>query len=47
MTISIWRLSTGERIKTFKGDSSGIRNIVFSPNGEYLASVSFDKTISV
>ena len=46
-TIGVWRVSSGERIKTLKGHYSLIETVVFSPNGEYLASGSDDKTIGV
>ena len=46
-TIGVWRVSSGERIKTLTGHSGGVKSVVFSPNGEYLASGSFDKTIGV
>ena len=40
-------ISSGERIKILTGHSAIIRSVVFSPNGEYLASGSGDKTIVV
>ena len=46
-TIGVWRVSSGERIKTLTGHSDGVLSVVFSPNGEYLVSGSADKTIGV
>ena len=46
-TIGVWRVSSGERIKTLTGHSSFVRSVVFSADGEYLASGSDDKTIGV
>ena len=43
----MWRVSSGERIKTLKGHSSYVLSVVFSADGEYLASGSFDNTIGV
>ena len=37
----------GERIKTLKGYSHSVLSVVFSPDGEYLASGSSDNTIGV
>ena len=46
-TIRVWRVSSGERIKTLTGHSDSVRSVVFSPDGEYLASGSGDNTIGV
>ena len=37
-TIGVWRVSSGERIKTLIGHSLPVYSISYSPNGEYLAS---------
>ena len=46
-TIGMWRVSSGERIKTLIRHSSDVNSVAFSPNGDYLASGSRDKTIGV
>ena len=46
-TIGMWRVSSGERIKTLIAHLSTVESVVFSPNGEYLVSGSDDKTVGV
>ena len=46
-TIGVWRVLSGERIKTLTGHCSFVTRVVFSVDGEYLASGSFDYTIGV
>ena len=46
-TIGVWRVSSGELIKTLTGHSDSVLSVVFSADGEYLASGSSDKTIGV
>ena len=45
-TIGVWRVSSGERIKTLTGHPNYIFSVVFSPDGDYLASGS-DRQIYV
>ena len=46
-TIKVWRASNGELIKTLTGHSGTVTSLVFSPNGEYLISGSFDSSIGI
>ena len=46
-TIGIWKVSTGELVKSFRGHCGEVSSVVFSPNGESLVSGSDDKTIGV
>ena len=39
----MWRVSSGERIKTLTGHSHSVYSVVFSPDGEYLASGSLNE----
>ncbi|MBH8564080.1 hypothetical protein I8748_18135 [Nostoc sp. CENA67] len=39
--------TTGELLKTFTGHSESISSATFSPNGQFLASGSRDKTIKI
>ena len=43
----MWRISSGERIKTFCGHLGGILSLVVLGKGDYLASGSEDCSISV
>ena len=40
-------VSNGELVTTLKGHFGNIYSVVFSPNGDYLASGSSDNTIGV
>ena len=44
-TIGVWKVSSGERIKTLIGYSSFVSSVAFSPDGKYLASGSWDYTM--
>ena len=45
--IIIWDLESGAEIKKLKGHSDFVNSILFSPNGNTLASASNDKTIKI
>src|SRR6185437_8929869 len=43
--IRIWRISDGIEMRSFEGDLSWVKGLAWSPDGRYLASASFDRTI--
>jgi len=43
-TSKLWDIATGKEIRMFKGHSSVISSVNFSPDGKYLITGSFDKT---
>ena len=46
-TIGVWRVSSGERIKTLIGHSFCVNSLVYSPDGEYLVSGSIEGSIDL
>ena len=46
-TIRVWRISSGICIKILIGHKKEVRCVVFSPDGENLASGSRDNTIRI
>ena len=45
--IGVWRVLSGELIKILTDYKDIVGRVVFSPNGEYLTTESYDKTIGV
>ncbi|MDE0634678.1 MAG: WD40 repeat domain-containing protein [Candidatus Poribacteria bacterium] len=45
MSIHLWEVATGENVHTFWGHPTDIHDLAFSPDGELLASGSYDSTI--
>lgn len=46
-TIELWKLSTGEKLRTFWGHTSSVIALAISPNGEIIASGSEDNIIKL
>ena len=46
-TISIWDVSTGRQLRSFKGDTFEIWDLAFSPDGARLASGGHDHTVKI
>ena len=45
--IIIWDAKNGEKLKTLEGHSYGVNSVCWSPDGKYLASGSWDKTVII
>ncbi len=45
VSIRLWKVATGENIKTFWGHPTDVQNLTFSPDGTLLATSGFDGTI--
>jgi WD40 repeat protein len=46
-TVKVWDATTLAPVHTFRGHLSGIRRLVFSPDGTFLVSASKDLTVKV
>src|SRR5262249_8521199 len=45
--VKVWDARTGQELLSLKGHSAGVSSVVFSPDGQRLASASEDKTLKV
>ena len=46
-TVKLWDLDSGSLLFTYRGHSDWVRDICFSPDGEYIASASDDNTVKL
>lgn len=45
--VKLWRVETGDLLRTLDGHTHGVDFMTFSPDGKYLASASYDGTIRI
>ena len=46
-TLKVWDVVSGEELKTFSGHTSGVRAVLFSQDGDWVVSGSFDGSIKI
>ena len=45
--MKIWNLETGAVVRTLSGHSNAVSSVAVSPDGQFVASGSWDKTIKI
>jgi eukaryotic-like serine/threonine-protein kinase len=45
--VQVWDASSGGNVLTYKGHSSAVEAVVWSPDGKRIASGGYDKTVQV
>jgi WD40 repeat protein len=45
-TVKVWKRTTNE-VRTFRGHTTWVESVAFSPDGEWLASASLDRTVKI
>lgn len=46
-TLKLWKVETGQNLRTFIGHSQEVRSVAFSPDGQFALSGSADKTLKL